>query len=373
MVNALYIHIPFCSTICSYCDFPKRDIKSCNVNDYLKAIKKELYFYINKIDNNIETIYVGGGTPSSLSAKQLELLLSDITNIVNMSNVVEFSMEANPESLDLDKISILKKYGVNRVSLGVQTFQRDLLKLLNRRHTNLEVFKVIKDLKDNGINNINIDLMFAIPNQTIDMLKDDLEQVISLGVKHISYYSLILEEKSILYKNKQKYNFCDEDTEALMYELVIDTLITNNYCHYEISNFCKENYESRHNKVYWQNKQYIGVGMGAHGYLFNKRYQNSGLVSEYINLINKNDKGIIYEDNLSTNDKISEEFILGLRLIDGISVDKVNKKYNTDIFDIYSDEIKYSLENGLVNLENNRIKLTRKGLLLGNVVFSLFV
>lgn len=366
-MRSVYIHIPFCNNICSYCDFIKMVAKEDTKDRYIHTLIKELHLYKEHY-SNVSTIYIGGGTPSSLRDEHLEMLLKEINNIFNMDNIVEFSIECNPESLSLSKINLLKEYYVNRVSLGVQTFNEEHLELLRRSHSYKDVVQAITNLRGVGIDNINIDLMFAIPGQTLESIKDDINIVRTLDIEHISYYSLILEEGTLFSHllDKHKLELVDNIEEASMYEYVIKELKSIGYKHYEISNFTK-GIESTHNKTYWENLEYVGLGLGAHGYLDGVRYSNTSDLKEYID-------GEFIEDKntLSIEDKMSEELILGLRLIEGISLVKFKNRYNKDMLEVFS-VIEKQIKLGNLEIIDNHLRLTEKGLLIGNDIFELFL
>lgn len=319
MIKAVYIHIPFCEDICSYCDFCKYYYNSELVDKYLVALKQEI---INNYQEEvIETIYIGGGTPSCLSLDQIRKLL-DITKIFNVKNL-EFTFECNIENIDEDKVRLLTEYGVNRISIGVQTFNDKYLSFLNRKHNKSEVFQKIAMIK-NYIDNINIDLIYAIFEETLDELSLDLESFLKLDINHISTYSLIIEDNTILANNKVKN--IDDELDYNMYKLICDTLLKNGYHHYEISNFSKLGYESKHNLVYWNNDEYYGFGLGASGYIDKVRYTNTRSINHYLE---GNYKYI--EDKLSFNEIVENALILGLRKIDGIDIRLFYNKYKIDL------------------------------------------
>ena len=273
-MKAVYIHIPFCNNICSYCDFCKMYYNPKIISNYLDNLENEIKTrYQNEI---ISSLYIGGGTPSSLSYAELERLLN-ITKIFKVSNDLEFTIEVNPESLSLDKIKLLKEYGVNRVSIGVQSFNDKIIKELNRNHNKDMVFKVVNMLKENNITNINIDLMYGI-NSDINIIKEDLDNYLKLDIPHLSYYSLIIEDNTIFSINKREY--IDEDIDYNMYKYINDTLKKHGYIHYETSNYAKPHYESKHNLVYWNNEEYYGFGLSAVSYLNNYRSTNTKNISK---------------------------------------------------------------------------------------------
>lgn len=339
-MKAIYIHIPFCESMCSYCDFSKFYYNSSVVEKYLNSLGKEINN--NYKDEEISSIYIGGGTPSSLSLYELEKLFKILKNIKKTKDL-EFTFECNPENMSIDKIKLLKENGVNRVSIGVQSFNSDILKLLNRKHTKNDVFKLVNDLKKNGINNINIDLIFGIKDQSINMIKNDLDNFIKLDIPHISYYSLILEEHTKLYINK--YEEIDDDTCALQYKFICDYLREKDFSHYEISNYSKEGYESKHNLVYWNNEQYYGFGCGAHGFINNIRYENTRSITKY-----NSGKCILTKHILNIKEDIENHVMLNLRTKYGVNKTLFKEKYNMNIDDVFDLEM-----------------MVKKGLLIDNI------
>lgn len=370
-MTSVYIHIPFCERVCFYCDFPKKVSKTTEINAYLDALLEEVKMYHPQ--EKIETIYLGGGTPSILNQAQFDKLAKVIA-LFNKTDNYEFTIECNPEHVNQRLVENLHRLGINRISLGVQTFNESLLKILNRKHSCDMVYRVVDLLKKANFHNINIDLMFAIPGQTLDDLKQDLRYIKALNIPHISYYSLILEDKTVFNQlvNDEKLILIENDLEAKMYEIVIETLKRNNYQHYEISNFAKKNYQSRHNLVYWNNKHYYGFGMGASGYLNNIRYYNSNHVNHYLQLVNNHQFPVIKKDILNKNEQLKEAFLLGLRLIDGLSINELNKTYNIDVREYFQKELSYLVNNNWIEI-SERIKLTHQGLFYGNEVFEKFL
>ncbi|MBU0278306.1 MULTISPECIES: radical SAM family heme chaperone HemW [unclassified Gemella] len=371
--KGIYIHIPFCKYICSYCDFNKFYIQHQPVDEYIKYLIKEIQNIKDK--NEIETVYIGGGTPSALNDGQLVLLLNAVSQVVDINQLREFSFEANPEDLTLDKVNILKKFGINRVSMGVQTLNDELLKVIGRGHKESDVENAILNLKLVGIKNINVDLMFSLPNQTMEDLYLTMKKIISYDIPHISCYSLILEQRTKLYnqvKNKHVILPTNE-VEEKMYSAVIDYLTNNGFTQYEVSNFSKKGYESIHNTNYWKNFEYYGFGAGAHGYIDGVRYSNHGPVKFYIDSMKKNGHARKEITQVSKKEKIEEEFFLGLRLLSGINLLEIDKKYNINSREIYMNSIESNISKNFLSLENNIIKLTYKGLFYGNDVFSDFI
>lgn len=371
--KGIYIHIPFCKYICSYCDFNKFYIQNQPVDAYISNLIEELKLV--KKNDNIVTVYIGGGTPSALSNEQLELLLEAVHNTVDIGKLYEFSFEANPEDLTIERVKILKKYNINRVSMGVQTLNNNLLKILGRGHVEEDVENAIKNLKSVGITNINIDLMFALPGQTMEDLVNSMTKIVNYDITHISCYSLILEQRTKLYnqvKSKQIILPTNE-VEEKMYEKVISYLTKNGFKQYEISNFSKEGYESIHNTNYWKNLEYYGFGAGAHGYINGVRYSNHGPVKFYIDSMQKNNNARREENLITKKEQIEEQFFLGLRILEGINLKEVDKRFNINSRELYKESIEKNIKDGYLLLEDDILKLTHKGLFYGNDVFSDFL
>jgi len=340
--KSVYIHIPFCDSICSYCDFCKF-LKNDNwIEKYLECLEYE----INKKYKGevIETLYIGGGTPSSLNLEQLTKLFN-IIKVINTSNKLEFTFECNIENITQEKLELLFKNKVNRLSIGIQTFNEKHLKYLNRNHTEEMIKEKISLAKKIGFNNINIDLIYALKDQTIEELESDIDKFLNLDITHISTYSLIIEPHTILYINNE--DNIDDNLDYEMYNTIINKLTSNGYNHYEISNFAKKGYESKHNLTYWNNKNYYGFGLGASGYIDDVRYDNTRSINEYF-------KGnyTLDKHKLDINETIQNEFILGLRKIDGINKEYFYRKYNIDVKSI-SVVQKLLKENKLLENEKN--------------------
>ncbi len=353
---SIYIHIPFCKSICSYCDFCKFYYNSNWVDNYLDSLEKEIKLNYN--GEIINTIYIGGGTPTCLNLNQLEKLLK-LTNLFN-KKIAEFTVETNVD-LSLDKIKLLKKYGVNRISVGIQTVNTKYLKFLNRYHTKEDIVNLINLLKQYKFN-INVDLMYGFPNQTIKDLEIDLDFILSLDVVHISTYSLIIEPHTKLYIDN--ISSIDDDLDYKMYKLIKKKL--NKYHHYEISNFAKKNYESKHNLTYWNNLNYYGFGIGASGYINDIRYTNTKSYSNYIN------GNFVFESQkLSKKETIENEFILGLRKLEGINVLSFQKKYDVNLLNMLI--IKQLLEEKQLLLKNNWIKINPKYIYVSNSILVNFI
>jgi len=355
---SVYIHIPFCSNICSYCDFSKFYYNENWVDNYLESLEKEIE--LNYKGEVINTIYIGGGTPSCLNIKQLTKLFEIINKF--KTNLLEFTFECNID-IEEEKLILLKNNNVNRISVGIQTINEELLKTIGRYHTKEEVLNKINLIKK-YFDNINIDLMYALPNETIEDLKNDLDFFMELDVNHISTYSLIIEPNTKLYINNTKN--IDEQLDYDMYKLIKNTLEKKGYINYEISNYSKVNFESKHNLVYWNNLNYYGFGIGASGYIDDIRYDNTRSYKEYI-------KGN-YRSNshkLSIKEKMENEFILGFRKINGININEFKEKYNMDILSI--DVVKKLLKDNKLILDDNYLKINIEYIYTSNSILVEFI
>lgn len=358
-IKSAYIHIPFCKSICSYCDFSKMYYNSNFVNSYLNALSNEIKEdYKGEI---LETIYIGGGTPSSLSIDELKHLFL-ITNTLNLSDNYEFTIECNIEDVNKEKLELFKNNKVNRISIGVQSFNNKILKYLNRKYDSEIILKKI-NLAKKYFDNINIDLIYAVNNETIDDLKKDLELFLKLDIPHISCYSLIIEKNTILYNKNEEY--ISEDLDRLMYDTIEKTL-SSNYCHYEISNYAKKGFESKHNLCYWNNKEYYGFGLSAASYIENKRINNTRNLKKYIEF-NRDKK----EEILTKEDKIRYELILGFRKIKGINKKEFYNKYNIDIHDLYN--INELLKKGYLNEDDEYIFILKEYIYVSNDILINFI
>ncbi|MCF6137983.1 radical SAM family heme chaperone HemW [Pseudalkalibacillus berkeleyi] len=377
MVKAAYVHIPFCEQICHYCDFNKFLLEGQPVDDYLEAMDLEMKRLVHqKAPEPIETIYIGGGTPTALNGEQLKKMLDSVKeNLAPIHPDVEFTVEANPSVTDRKKLDILKNAGVNRLSIGVQAFQDDLLVALNRNHRQKDVWKMIEQAKSAGFENISIDLMFGLPGQTLEMFKQSVQHALQLQVPHISAYSLQVEKQTVFYikDKKGQLSLPGEDHESEMFEYLIDTLKSNGFSQYEISNFGKKGYESRHNLVYWKNEEYYGIGAGAHGYINNQRYENNKPLPHYIKKVNEGDLPQRLVNELTRSEQMEEEVYLGLRKMEGVNKSVFHQKYGIQIEQIFHDQINKLVKEELLINDEGHIRLTQKGLFLGNEVFQEFV
>lgn len=353
MIKSAYIHIPFCNTICSYCDFCKVYYQSKLVPDYLEALDKEITTYYK--NEELETLYIGGGTPSALSIEELQNLLKILSRF-RLSKSYEYTIECNIESITEEKIKLFAAFGINRISIGVQTFQKRHLSFLNRHHSQKEVFEKVEMVKK-YIKNINADFIYAIPTETLEELEDDLHNFLLLDIPHISTYSLIIEEHTVLHN--KKIEPIEEDLDYQMYQLIEKKL--NHYHHYEISNFSLPGYESRHNLTYWNNEEYYGFGVGASGYVNKIRYTNTKSIQRYMKEFKK-----IESYSVSLKEQIENEFMLGFRKLDGISISHFKNKFG--ISPISFQTIQKLIEEKKLELDNDNLRISKKYLYISNEI-----
>lgn len=357
----LYIHIPFCRRICNYCDFAKRVSNQNKINKYIEYLIKEIELYKkNNFDfSKVYTIYIGGGTPSSIGLENLEKLFSTINTLVEKNNVIEYSIEVNPEDINDELICLFKKYKVNRVSIGIQTFNNELLKSLNREFNIENFISNYKKLKD-IIPNINLDLMYAIPGQTIKMLEETLNIMLDLNPTHVSLYSLILEEKTVFYHlyNQNKLTLIDENMERNMYDL-IHSKLDNKYNQYEVSNYCRNEYESKHNLIYWNNQEYLGIGISSASFFENRRFKNTTNLEDYFSLIDIEKFPIFEEEKITEEDSKKYQVILGFRLINGINLNEYYEKFKSNILEDFPN-ITTLLNDGYFEITNNHIRIKKE-------------
>ena len=354
--KSLYIHIPFCEHVCSYCDFTKLFYNEKYEIPYLEALEKEIN---SKVSNQVRTLYFGGGTPTALSDKGFERILAFASK--QLDSNYEFTVEANVENLTESKLDIMKKYGVNRLSIGVQSTCNALLKEIGRHHTFEEAQKIVFLAKSKGFNNINIDLIYGFKNETLNDLKHDLEEFIKLDIDHISIYSLIVEKGSILFNKHYKEQ--DEDESRKFYEFIVSFLRERGYERYEISNFARNHKYSRHNLTYWHNEQYYGCGLGASGYVGGVRYENTKSLPEYI-------KGNFISSSEKVDKKALEEYYLitNLRLQKGFLKSDYAEKFGVDFEEKYYDKINNFELQSYFDFSDGRIRLTDEGLILMDFV-----
>ncbi|EGD29397.1 coproporphyrinogen dehydrogenase [Streptococcus sanguinis SK72] len=369
--TSAYVHIPFCTQICYYCDFSKVFIKNQPVDSYLEHLIEEYDSYDIK---KLRTLYIGGGTPTALSARQLAFLLEKLTDKLDLSYLEELTIEANPGDLDEEKIAVLKDSPVNRVSLGVQTFNDRMLKQIGRSHSEKDIYENIANLKKAGFDNISIDLIYALPKQTMEDVKINVAKAIALDISHMSLYSLILENHTVFMNRMRrgKLPLPKEDLEAEMFEYIIAELEKAGFEHYEISNFSKPGFESRHNLMYWDNAEYYGIGAGASGYVDGVRYKNHGPIRHYLEAVKAGDARV-QEEVLTLKEQMEEEMFLGLRKKSGVSKKRFEEKFGISFEEQYGAVVSELTEQGLLVPDRDIVRMTKQGLFLGDTVAEKFI
>ncbi|MBF8982015.1 oxygen-independent coproporphyrinogen III oxidase [Lutibacter sp. B2] len=372
----VYIHIPFCIKKCHYCDFQSFSNLEHIISEYVDALCMEIKSSKEKFKRyKIKSIFIGGGTPSILTIKDIDKILSVLYSTFEMDSFLEFSIESNPGTLTKEKVKYYTKSGINRLSIGLQAWQDQLLKKLGRIHDKDTFVKNFHLAREYGFNNINIDLMFSLPNQTFSHWEETLSNIVDLNPEHISSYSLKIEENTIFEKEYKsgRLNLPNEEEDRKMYEYTQGFLEKNGYHRYEISNFSKSNYECEHNKIYWKNEEYIGFGLGAHSYINRIRFSNTNDIKEYIYNIKQDKSSNIIEEKNSLKDEIAETMFLGLRMMAGIDLKYFEERYKKSPFEIYEKQILKLQSQGLLKVDDKNIQLTNKGIDLSNQVFVEFL
>lgn len=360
-MNALYVHIPFCNHICSYCDFSKVFYKEDWVNQYLEALSFEIQD--KKINKQYDSIYIGGGTPSSLSLFQLEKLLKMLQPYAH--HVIEYSIEVNPESMNDQKLYLFKKYHINRLSIGVQTFHDHLLSKIQRYHTSKSAIQLIQEAQKIGFEDINIDLIYGLPNQTLQDVDEDIQIVKELDISHISIYSLILEDATFL--KKQNYQPLSDEEDALWYDHINDSLSKIGFKHYEVSNYYKKK-PSLHNLVYWHYEDYDGIGLSSHSLNQHHRFENTRSLTKYLNF-----QYLDKDMKLSNDDEIFEKIMMGLRLTEGIYIKEIENLYHIDFMEKYKDIICKYAKLDMLEVDKGFLKTTELGMKYLNTILIDFL
>ena len=377
----LYIHIPFCKQKCYYCDFVSYAKNEKFFERYIEALLEEMNNFFDNNDVEIKTIYIGGGTPSIIDAKYIEKIMNFFKEMDLLKKTKEITIEVNPGTVDEEKIKCYKKAGINRLSIGLQSTDDNMLKKIGRIHCYKDFLNTYKFAKEAGFDNINVDIMIGLPKQKISDVKNTLEKIINLEPeppKHISVYSLIVEENTPIEKmiNEGTLELPNEENERNMYWYVKNFLELNGYNHYEISNFAKDGYESIHNSDCWKQKEYIGFGVAAHSFINDVRFGNTSNLDEYLrNCENKDfeNNRIIDEVEKDLFSKEQEFMLVGLRMIDGVSIQEFKNKFGENPIFVFKSELSKLVEDGLLMVDFDRIKLTNRGLDLANLVWEEFV
>ena len=370
----IYVHIPFCKRKCHYCDFVSYSNKESKIFEYIEAVKKEIE--LQKINSQITTVYIGGGTPSYIDSKYIKEIMEKIC-AKNILDDAEITIEVNPGTATLEKLKDYKIAGINRLSIGLQTTKDELLKQIGRIHSYDEFLETYQMARKVGFKNINVDLMLGLPNQRIRDLKESLESVIELQPEHISVYSLIVEDGTPIANKIEAgdLELPEEELERNMYWYVKNTLELNGYKHYEISNFAKDGYESKHNMNCWKQKEYIGIGLAAHSYRDITRYSNTSQLGEYIRNVQKEnlERNRIIHEIQKEDDTKREYMLLGLRQIGGVQISKFKEKFGDNPIYLFREQLKKLCEQNLIIIDKDNIKLTNKGIDLANLVWAEFV
>ena len=374
MEIGVYIHIPFCKRKCYYCDFVSYPEKYELQEKYIDKVIQEIEENKEILqDNNVTTVYIGGGTPSSIKPELIKRILNKVYNYTEINNIKEITIEVNPGTATKNNLQLYKNCGINRISIGLQSTNNDILNKIGRIHNFNQFLDTYKWTREAGFKNINVDLMIGIPNQTLDDVKTSLEKVVSLKPEHISVYSLIVEDETPMKKliESGKLKLPDEEDERNQYKYTKNFLELNGYKHYEISNFAKPGFESKHNLNCWEQKQYIGLGVAAHSYINGVRYSNTISLEEYLKKDSKDIKEI--HETQTIDDMKKEYMLLGLRKIDGVQISKFEEKFGENPIYLFKNELKKLIQEGLLIIDLDNIKLTEKGLDLANIVWEEFV
>ena len=372
----LYIHIPFCRQKCLYCDFPSWAGKEGQMQKYVDALTKEIRNRGQEYpDAEVVSVFFGGGTPTTLEISMLEQLMQAVFENWNIAADAEITTEANPGTLGKEMADALKKMGFNRLSMGVQAWQNRLLKELGRIHTIESFQENFKAVRDAGFENVNTDLMFALPNQSMKDWQETVKNIVEMNPEHISAYSLILEEGTPFYDKYERGELspAEEELDREMYHWAVEYLAKMGYEQYEISNFAKKGRQSRHNRIYWQAEEYLGMGLGSHSYMNGERFHNIYDLQEYIKA--DGDVSLLKEDiEVSTEeDALAEFMFLGLRLAEGVSFERFRERFGQEMKNIYGNQIMELVKDGLLDEDEKGIRLTRRGVDISNYVFEKFL
>ncbi|WZL74620.1 radical SAM family heme chaperone HemW [Clostridiaceae bacterium 35-E11] len=372
----IYIHIPFCIQKCFYCDFHSYSNMQHRIMAYINALIKEMDSWKEKLANyQIKSVFIGGGTPSIVPIDAIDKIINTLHTSFRLSSDLEFTIESNPGTLEKQKIKYYLENDINRLSIGLQAWQNPLLKELGRIHTQEMFVKNYLLAREMGFKNINVDIMFGLPHQTSAQWEETLRNVVVLQPEHISAYSLKIEDNTIFGKKYDKgmLQLPSEEEDRWMYHFAIDFLQNYQYQHYEISNFSKEDKACMHNKIYWYNEEYIGFGLGAHSYIDQMRFSNEILLDKYVEAIEKKQLPCTSKEKISLHDEVAETMFLGLRMMEGIDIEKFTRRFGFSPFKIYASQISKLQDRGLLIVEGEKMKLTRKGIDLSNTVFVEFL
>lgn len=367
---ALYIHVPFCRHKCNYCSFVSYEHREADIPAYLRALTAELALYAN--GERLQSIYFGGGTPSLLSPVQIGDILTNIQQLYPVKETAEITIEANPGTVSLEYLSAIREVGINRLSLGVQSFNDTELALMGRIHTGDESWEAVRLARQAGFDNLNLDFIYGLPGQSLPDWRRTLDAAASAGAEHLSIYGLSLEPETPLWQaiQKKKIPAIDSDLSADQYELTEEVLATYGYEHYEISNWARPGYECRHNLTYWHNQSYLGMGVAAHSFMKGHRLANTGNLDKYLAAFPDNPAAARdMDEEISSQLQLAETAILGLRLCDGLNLDGISHRFGVDLLEYYQQPVAEMVEAALLEHTGRQLRLTRRGRLLSNEVF----
>jgi oxygen-independent coproporphyrinogen-3 oxidase len=378
---ALYFHIPFCLKKCLYCSFYSVDTARFSLDEYVDSLVREMVLCRRRLDiaYSVRTLYFGGGTPSMMNPFHIEMLVGEAARIFGISSDAEITMEANPGTLTREKLIGYRNSGVNRLSIGIQSFHDSMLQRLGRMHNAAQAFEAFHTARNCGFANVGIDLICCLPGQTLSMWEDDLSGAVTLGPEHISVYGLSIEEGTPFARMEKAGTLLlpDEDESAAMYERAADMLRGSGYEHYEISNFARPGYRSRHNQVYWRRDDYLGFGSGAHSFMkepdFGIRWRNPDNLGEYLEMLKEGRLPWRDRHCSSLREAMSERLFLGLRMLDGIDLNLFREEFGSGFEEAYPEESAKLLATGLIEISGGKLRLSKKSLLVSNQVFAMFV
>jgi oxygen-independent coproporphyrinogen-3 oxidase len=373
----LYIHIPYCIHKCGYCDFNSHPIKQDETNHYIDALVAEMKHYAKTYSNTniIRTIFLGGGTPTTLTVYQLERILKECVSEFTVASDAEITIEANPATIDIEQLKSIRQTGYNRISIGVQSFDKAELKLLDRAHGPEEIHSTVDRARKAGFDNLSLDLMFAVPNQSLSSWESNLNKALEKNPEHLSTYNLTIEQGTAFSKlqSNGKLIMPDDDYQLELYKRTIERLTKKGFHHYEISNFARRGKECKHNITYWENKNTLGLGAGASSYMNGTRFKNINLPAHYIRQVKEKKIAVEHSETLEPRQAMGETIMLGLRLLQGISIHQFEKRFQISFINLFRNIISALKEKELVIIEKDYLRLSQKGLFWADSVILEFI
>jgi len=373
----LYIHIPYCIHKCGYCDFNSHPIKQDEMNHYIDALVAEMKHYAKTYSNTniIRTIFLGGGTPTTLTVYQLERILKECVSEFTVASDAEITIEANPATIDIEQLKSIRQTGYNRISIGVQSFDKTELKLLDRAHGPEEIHSTVDRARKAGFDNLSLDLMFAVPNQSLSSWESNLNKALEKNPEHLSTYNLTIEQGTAFSKlqSNGKLIMPDDAHQLELYKRTIERLTKKGFHHYEISNFARQGKECKHNITYWENKNTLGLGAGASSYMNGTRFKNINLPAHYIRQVKEKKTPVEHSETLEPRQAMGETIMLGLRLLQGISIHKFERRFQVSFINLFKNIIHSLKEKELILIEDDCLRLSPKGLFLADSVILEFI